>query len=271
MPLPKAVLCLLENATQESANAEAALRASGFATATITWKEIMAQQTGLAELTGILQDEAIKAWVLFGNAEQFTEELRTQVTLVTLALQRESLPQVALISTGQAPQTPASMPCIRSYSHAEPFGAKLMAGRFKQAPTLDTPFHVVTHIDPFIGMWLELGPKAGKEADQEGAAQWQGFMAGLLVQEGAPTATITAFGVGKRGVLPSKSTLEYPLQGIEGHLNGAPFVACAAKNTITEELAVYLRLEGIPHGVLLGNYPGDDAAEETDAHVFWLV
>ena len=262
MALPKAILCTLEDASQHTANAEAAFRASGFATATIAWKDILAQRSGVAELAEILQDDAIKAWVLCGPEESFTHTVRAQVALITLALQRQELPQTVLLSTGATPPQASSLPHIKLFSVAEPFAAKLMAGRFKPAPKLELPFYLQAHLDPYVGTWLELGPNPGE--------QWPGFMAGLLQVEEDTLTTITAFGVGKRGVLPSKSTLEYPVQGIEGHQNGMPFVACAAKNTITDQLAVFLRLEGAPTGVLLSGYP-EDGAEELCGDTILLV
>ena len=253
MALPKAILCLLEDASQHTANAEGALRASGFATATIPWKEVLAQPSGIAELAEVLQDDAIKAWVVCGPESSFTPTLRSQVALITLALQRQELPQTVLLSTGPTPPQGASLPHIQSFCIADPFAAKLMAGRFKPASVLELPFYLHTHLDPYVGTWLEMGPPIGE--------QWHGFMAGLLKEEEDAKTIITAFGVGARGVLPSKSTLEYPLQGIEGHQNGTQFVACAAKNTITDKLAVFLRLEGTPTGVLLSGYPEDEAEE----------
>ncbi|MDR2076623.1 MAG: hypothetical protein LBP61_06810, partial [Desulfovibrio sp.] len=43
-----------------------------------------------------------------------------------------------------------------------------------------------------------------------GAETWDGFMIGVTLAE------ITAFGLGPRGAVPSRSVLRYPLRGIKG-------------------------------------------------------
>jgi hypothetical protein len=81
---------------------------------------------------------------------------------------------------------------------------------------------------------------------------------------GVTLAEITAFGLGPRGAVPSRSVLRYPLRGIEGTVGETPFQACAAKNRLSPDVSCYLRLDGAPGLLLCLEYP-DREAETTTA------
>ena len=256
MSLPKSLLCLLGDDTQDSCGIEAQLRQAGFATATITWKELEAQKAGLAELAEILQDPAIQGWVVAGKKSDFTAPVISKLSLISLSLSRETLPNTSFVCTDSCEglESPQSMPHISVTGTDKPFAARLMAARFKPGKTIDADFYIKAHLDPYVGQWLEVGPAED--------AVWNGFMAGLSSGAEQKEVLITAFGVGPRGKLPSKSTLEYPIQGIQGTCGSQNFTACAAKNTVTDKESCFVRFEGEPLSVLISDYPGD--AEETD-------
>jgi hypothetical protein len=242
MALPKALLCLLgkSGATAE----EDALRAAGFATASITWEEIAAQRNGWTQLLPILEEPAVQAWVFAGAAEDFTAEVLSRMALLTVALRRPKLPVTACVLSGSGPEPefPDVLGHVRVFSDAS-FAARLAAIRLKP-PVLSQPdFHVAAHLDPLIGLWLEVGPGPG--------AVWRGFMAGVLDGE------VTAFGAGPRGTVPQKTTLTYPQCGIKGDWGGRAFTACAAKNVIDGDTACYMRVEGEPRAVFVTAHPDD--------------
>ncbi|MCL2340763.1 MAG: hypothetical protein FWC49_03550 [Proteobacteria bacterium] len=246
MALPKALLCLLGKGGSGTSPEEGALRAAGFATASIAWDEVAGQRNGWTQLLPILEEPAVQAWVLAGSAEDFTAEVLSRMALLTLALRRPKLPVTACVLSGGngEPEFPDLLGHVRVFSGAAAFAARLAAMRLKP-PVLARPdFHADAHPDPLIGLWLEVGPPPG--------AVWRGFMAGVLAGE------VTAFGVGPRGTVPQKTTLEYPQCGIQGDWGGSPFTACAARNPVDGDTACYMRVEGAPRAIFITPHPDDE-------------
>lgn len=239
MPLPKALLCVLGKSPAHEE--ESQLRQAGFATAVLRWEELAGRTQDWMQLSEILDDPAVQAWVMAGEPEAFGTDVLRMTSLLALSLRRESQPGTAFVLYGQG-RMPALPPLMRHAkvcpAHA-PFAAQLMAARFRPGATLATPFHVRAILSPLIGLWLEIAPAGGRQ---------EGFTIGVTEAE------ISAFGVGPHGAVPQKSRLDYPVSGIQGTMNGIPFSACAARNAIGENEACYCKVEGIPRGVFLGNY-----------------
>jgi hypothetical protein len=250
MALPKALLCVLGAQTTAEAPEEVLLRASGFATATVLWKEVAAQR-GWMQLVPILNDPAVQAWIFSGHPADFDDELLGRISMLTLALTRPAPPVTACVLTGsgEEPALPDVLGHLKIFHGNSPFAAKLAAARMKPPPSLPRPFHVAAHLDSLTGQWLELGPLT------DGC--WTGFMAGVVEAE------LVAFGIGPRGVLPQKSTLNYPQCGIQGDWGGYPFSACAARNELGADQACYIRVEGCPRVLFITDYP-DDTQEKGD-------
>ena len=239
MPLPKALLCVLGDYSAHLE--ESKLRQAGFATAVLHWKELANRTNDWMQLTDVLDDISVQAWVIAGEPAEFTENTLCLITLLALSLRRESQPGTAFVlcGSGPAPILPPVMSHVRIWHSQEPFAARLVAARFKPGNNLSTPFHVRALLNPMIGLWLEIAPAEGQMA---------GFTAGVL------EANIPAFGVGPLGAIPNKSQLAYPVLGVQGTLKARQFSACAAKNALTESIACYCKVDGIPQGVFLGNY-----------------
>lgn len=239
MPLPKALLCVLGKASAHEE--ESRLRQAGFATAVLRWEELAGKTQDWMQLSEILDDPAVQAWVIAGEPEAFSADVLSMTSLLALSLRRESQPGTALVLYGQGrtPELPPLMRHVKIWPSSEPFAAHLMAARFRPGATLATPFHVRAILSPLVGLWLEVAPADGRQ---------EGFTIGALEAE------ISAFGVGPRGAVPRKSRLDYPVSGIQGAVNGIPFSACAARNAIGEGEACYCKVECIPRGVFLANY-----------------
>ncbi len=261
MALPKALLCVLgtpDTSGKEIAE-EALLRASGFATATIHWIEVATQQGGWMQLLPIIDDPSVQAWTIVGTPEDFTPEVLSRISMLTLALRRPAPPLTAFVlhGDGEEPALSELLWHVRIFRGNTSFAPKLAAVRARPRPELPRPFHLVAHLDPLIGQWLELAP-AQKES-------WQGFMIGVTGAE------VTAFGVGPRDILPEKTTLHYPLCGIKGEWGDQTFSACAAKNEINADNACFIRLEGNPQLVFITAYPEDEKeSEDADIRVVEL-
>jgi hypothetical protein len=220
-----------------------ALRSAGFATFSITWKELDAYPNGWIQILPPLNDPAVTAWLIVGKPEDFTDSIRSKVALLTLAMERHMPPATAFVLQGEGDiqDVPYAMNHIQIYRYTQKFAVKLMVAKVKPQPFTPLPFRVKAHLDPFIGAWLEVAPQ-----DNE---TWAGFMVGVT------QAKITSFGVGPRGLIPTKSTLQYPLLGIEGSLGKLPFHACAAKNELSSVNSCYIRLDGTPGLLLCLEYP----------------
>ena len=250
MPLPKALLCVLDDDPADPPREELQLRSVGFAAATVSWREVSAVRGGWMQLLPVLDDPAVQAWVFRGRAQDFTAEALRRRSLLALALTRPNPPLMACLLTddGPEPSVPEFLGQVRVFrAHDPTFAARLMAMRPKTRPLPPRPFHVTAHPDPLVGLWLEVGPAEGEE--------WQGFMVGVA------DAGATAFGVGPRGVLPQKCTLQHPLRGIQGDWGGVPFSACAARNVLGADTACFLRVEGDPGAVFAAAYPEESGAD----------
>ena len=246
MVFPKAVLCQLG---EGGGDEEAQLRSVGFAAASIGWKEIDTQQNGWIQLLPVLEDPSVLAWVIAGEPDDFTPNIRSQIALLTLAMRREKplLAALRLKNDGAFVDVPPALEQVLLFKPSDNFAAKLMALRARPRPAPDLPFVCLPHLDPLLGLWLEVSPPLGARQDD--------FMAGVFGGE------ITAFGIGPSGVLPEKSSLHYPQLGIRGDINGREFFACAAKNALGEGVSCYMRLDGFPEGVFLARYDGTEAED----------
>ena len=246
MIFPKAVLCQLG---EGGGDEEAQLRSVGFATGSIGWKEIDMQRNGWIQLLPVLEDPAVLAWVIAGEPDDFTPAIRSQIALLTLAMRREKplLVALRLQSEGAFVDVPPALAQVLLFKPADAFAAKLMALRVRPRPAPELPFVCLPHLDPLLGLWLEVSPPLG--------ARQEDFMIGVFGGE------ISAFGVGPSGVVPEKSSLHYPQLGIRGDIGGREFFACAAKNALGEGVSCYLRLEGFPEGVFLTRYEAMEAQE----------
>lgn len=252
MALPKAVLCMLGNQPDVGAPEEMLLRAAGFATASIRWEEMAAQQRGWMQLLPVLNDASVQAWVFAGRPADITEELLSQVSMLTLGLSRPTPPATAfvLLGSGEEPAFPDVLDHIKVFHGNASFAPRLAAARLKPMRMLPRPFHIRAHVDPFIGQWLEVGPPEGET--------WEGFMAGVV------DAEVTAFGVGARGSLPQKSVLQRPQCGIRGEWGEMAFSACAARNTVGSDMACYMRVEGCPRIAFIADYQDENQAHEME-------
>lgn len=103
MTLPKALLCVLDEHPSAQPPEEAALRAVGFAAATVPWRQISAQR-GWMQLLPILDDPAVQAWVFCGASTDFTPAVLNRMAMLTLALHRPSPPLTACLLTGDGPE-----------------------------------------------------------------------------------------------------------------------------------------------------------------------
>ena len=133
-------------------------------------------------------------------------------------------------------------------------GAKLTARANTPVKIIPMDYRINIHANPGYGIWYEIGPAKG--------LVWNGMLAGGL------TAEVDAHGVGPKGELPLKTTLEYPMQGLKLALGKDEYKAWAVKNKIDENLSYYVRFSDSPGSVLFGQLPDED--NEGEFHILHL-
>lgn len=262
MSLPKALLCILDSVSKPEQEEEKKLREAGFATATVSWAELNKEPNAWMQLTDILNDESVCAWVISGAPDSYTTGLMSKVSLLTLALDRPSPPATAFVlRPGNASQAqklsltlPDIMRHIKIYHKEDSFAGRLAAARFQPKKTLTLPFYIKAHLSSLIGVWLELGPWPDEV--------WPGFMFAVT------GSAIDVLGVGPEGFIPKKCCLEYPILNIEGTINETAFNGCAAKNVLTENIRGYIRLNGCPDKLIIAEYPGADKSQIANTTAF---
>ncbi len=126
-------------------------------------------------------------------------------------------------------------------------GAKVAAKANIPLRPVPAAYRLRAYPVPKLGLWLELGP-AGEHV-------WQGVLCG--VQD----AEIDAHGVGPEGKLPDRCVLEYPMQGLTLQQGEASYTAWAVKNTLQAGDSYYVRVRGMPKGLIFGELPEGDEAE----------
>lgn len=130
-------------------------------------------------------------------------------------------------------------------------GAKITAAVHGGVREIDPGYRLDLHLLPH-GICFEVGPTG---------EPWQGVLFGT--QETEAGVELGAQAVGPPGSLPEKCTLEYPISDIKLILGGDPYKACALKNTIGQDDAYYVLVQGDPAGVVFGPFEdSEDAAPE---------
>jgi hypothetical protein len=261
MAQPKALLCRLGAPTPGESSEETHLRSAGFATAALDWISVNDRPHGWTRLAELIGETAgLCSWVVSGPPGAFTGELVSQVALINLSFRSGvSFSLAFILETSDQHEVdrlravlPPMLAWAKIYRTDEPFASRLMATRFKKVERPEMPFHLCAHLSPFTGIWLEAGPDSEE--------MWPGFFLGAVGAE------IDSFGVGPRGYLPKKCTLEFPILGIEGHLNGQKWNGCAAKNSLDVTTSVFVRLTRPLDKFFMSTYP-EDATDESSATV----
>lgn len=134
-------------------------------------------------------------------------------------------------------------------------GAKMTARANTPVKNIQADYRINIHANPGYGIWYELGPARGRT--------WKGALAGGLKAE------VNAHGVGPKGKIPLKTTLEYQMQGLKLELGEAEYTAWAVKNTIDETQSYYVRFADIPGSILFGQLPDED--NEADFHLLTVL
>jgi hypothetical protein len=97
-----------------------------------------------------------------------------------------------------------------------------------------------------IGQWFEVRPTQ---------STWPGVMFGVA------GAKILFHAVGPKGQLPSKTVLNYPMEGLKLEMGEKEYIAWATQNELNAETSYYVKVEGFPDSILFGPYSSEESAD----------
>ncbi|MBC3766667.1 hypothetical protein [Neptunicella marina] len=194
-------------------------------------------------------------WLIGGTPEQFAQpSVRYALSLISLNLSINKPALPVFVFNAQDQQSISLPPLCHNFTvltSGPGWAAKVVAGAYSNTKNqLETGVHVNMIAQSAIGQWFELGP-------EQQSANWQGAMFGIPKGQGE----ILFQAVGQRGQLPDKTVNEYPMNGIELEINGDEYVACALKNTVSDQQAYYIKVKGFPSNIIIGDHPETADAE----------
>ncbi|MBN1636423.1 MAG: hypothetical protein JW920_07910 [Deltaproteobacteria bacterium] len=201
-----------------------------------------------------LLDSNIGLWaVLTSDKELQKPSIRYGLSLLAMSIQAQrgnNFPIVVLQTQGDAVSskqftTPLINTDVLSVSNPV-LAAKLVARVHAPAGDTMTGYRLDCFGNPHIGQWFEIGPATDL---------WQGAMFGVAGAE------INFHAVGARGRLPEKSTLNYPVKGLQLQLGQREYSAWAVQNELSSQDSYYLKVEGYPESIVFGAYTRQDVAD----------
>ncbi|HBP17650.1 MAG TPA: hypothetical protein DEA08_07645 [Planctomycetes bacterium] len=233
--------------------AVAALSKSGLDVGGAPWIDDL-KEVAWEELSTMLSEPgSADIWVIAGRKEDFAQDdVRYGLSLCSAVIEAARAKDLHRIVVGlDGKPSPDELPTpLRGHKlvdGSKPWSAAIVvAGHGKPTPSkLDFRLNVIAH--KMVGQYIEVGPLSG---------EWKGAMIG--VSEGA---TILIHAVGKRGELPERTVLNYPMEGLKAEIGGTEFVAWSVQNPITAEESYYVKVDGYPSKLLVGEHPAEDDAE----------
>lgn len=203
----------------------------------------------------------IGLWAIVASGEDLASASITyglsMLAVIVQAERGKGLP-IVILQAGGEPITPAALPTpfqdVDLFSLEDSgLGAKLVARMHGTHKAMVSEYLLNIHGNDQVGQWFELRPQH---------KSWSGVIFGVTGAEIAFQA------VGPQGKLPEKSTLEYPVQGIQLGLGGKEVVAWSVRNVLDAQTSYYVKVEGSPDTIIFGPYA---EGQETDLFVVKLL
>jgi len=207
-----------------------------------------------------LVDAKVDLWLILASADSLSiPSIRYGLSLLALTVQAcvgLGFPIVILLAEGEAHPaeslpTPLRDADFLSVKDAG-YGASLVAKMHGKAKKISLEYRLDAYGNPQTGQWLEVGPTD---------VSWKGAMVGVAGAE------ITFHAVGPKGSLPSKSVLNYPMEGLKLALGNREYVAWAVQNEVDPETSYFVKIDGFPGSILFGPYASEDEAEVHVVHL----
>jgi len=201
-----------------------------------------------------LMDTQVVLWAILGSEKDFRNPaFRYGLSLLALTIQAQrglNFPMVLLQTEGEPipPDlltTPLKGADVLSASSAV-LGAKLVAKAHATPKQIFSEYHIDIYGNEHIGQWFEIRPLH---------SAWPGAMFGVDGGE------IAFHAVGPGGKLPSKSVLNYPMEGLKLNSGEKEYTAWAAQNELNPETSYFVKVDGFPESIVFGPYSTEEAAD----------
>jgi hypothetical protein len=225
------------------------------------WKDDLNQMAWMTARED-LADSKISFWAILGSEEELLNpDLRYGLSLLAIAVQANrgfNFPIIIiqthgdLLSNDQLP-TPLKGANIFLLSDSG-LGAKLVAKAHQTSKPISHDYFIDIYGNEQIGQWFEIRPFN---------STWSGAMFGVYGGE------IAFHGVGHAGKLPSKSVLNYPMEGLRLNLREKEYIAWAVQNELNAETSYFVKIDDFPESILFGPYETEES-DEADVHVIEL-
>ncbi len=216
------------------------------------WEDNLANMAWMSPREELIKSE-VALWLILADAKSLTApSIRYGLSLLAITAQANrglSFPIIILMEGAPPPaeDLPTSLRSVEFLSITDSaLPAKLVAKVHAPWPKVSPEYRLDVYGNAQIGQWFEIGPTQNS---------WSGAMFGISEGE------ITFHAVGRKGFLPERAVLNYPLKGIKLNLGEKEYVAWAAQNEINSQNSYFVRVKGFPNSILFGPYSQGEEAE----------
>lgn len=217
------------------------------------WEDNLANMAWMSPREELIKSE-VALWLILADQKSLAAPtIRYGLSLLAITVQANkglSFPIITLLIEGTPlPQEslPTSLKNMEFLTLPDPaLPAKLVARIHTPSPSISTEYRLDVYGNAQIGQWFEIGPTQGT---------WAGAMFGISAGE------ITFHAVGRKGFLPERAVLNYPLRGIKLNFRQKEYVAWAAQNEIDTQSSYFVKVKGFPDSILFGPYAQGEEAE----------
>lgn len=216
------------------------------------WEDNLAQFAWAGAIPDLTQGRC-GAWIIAGQTARFAEPA-TRQGLALLALAAQSVhgndfPILLSPSGGKLAADSLPTPLRSAEIVPSGLGTKALVRASAKRSEWRPDYRLAVHPLPGLGLWFEVGPAHDP---------WQGAFFGC---SGAAGTAPDAHGCGLAETIPSKSTLNYPVQNMKIALGTQEFLAWGVKNPLSPAESYFVRVTGTPEALIFGPFPDADDPE----------
>jgi len=201
-----------------------------------------------------LIDPDVAIWLISGSAEEvLAVDNLYGLSLLTIAVQAQrghNFPIMILQSEGQMLDTDQLSTPLKGVNvlmdSDTALGAKIVAKVHTTSSPIPSEYLLDIYANEQLGQWFEIRPVS---------SNWPGVMFGVSEAE------IAFHAVGPKGQLPSKTVLNYPMQGLKIQMGEKEYLAWAAQNEIDPETSYFVKVDGNPDSIIFRPYSEAAAAD----------
>jgi len=217
------------------------------------WKDDLKKMAWMAARESLV-DSKITMWGILGSDEALVAPdnlYGLSLLAITIQAQRGLHFPITILQThgelvsSETLSTPLKGADVLSASGSG-LGAKLAARVHKPSKPISAEYQLDILGNEQIGQWFEVRPAQGS---------WPGVMFGVAGAE------IAFHGVGPAGSLPSKTVLNYPMQGLKLEMGEKEYLAWATQNELNAETSYFIKVEGYPESIVFGPYSTEQEAD----------